>query len=295
MIRFYADAKKYLLHTKNPIVNCRTDKAANQLVHVTGTVFGTTIRPAIRWTTFCEKLFRDFDAKAVWLDDISFAPGGSLDFIARLPACKRLTINEGQKVDLSPLAGIRHLEDVHLGPSTRALTFDLGTLPNLRRCQIPICPELMSVLNCCELVCLYLNGGQHSGILQLNCLPSLKEFICVDVAKLKGVALHPQVRLRSLELCHLKELTSIEPQTAITQELRVVELNKLPRFSITWLKQAEKLECVALRLGEIPTISFLQGLQRLQVLDLFGSKVKDRDFSFRDSLKGELDRRFWSE
>jgi hypothetical protein len=30
------------------------------------------------------------------------------------------------------------------------------------------------------------------------------------------------------------------------------------------------------------------------VLDLFGSKVKDGDLSFRDSLKGELDSTLWS-
>jgi hypothetical protein len=295
MIPYYVDERKYLLRTKNPITRIKDDKDAGQPIHITGSISGITIRPGIRWTPLCEQVFRKTGANGVRLEEISSAPGGDLSFVNELPGCTRLMVEGGGKVDLAPLARNSQLEDLQISPSVRMREFDLTALPRLRRCQIPVRPELMSILKCQRIVSLWLNGGSYDGIFKLDTLPSLEEFFCSGVAKLKSVVLHPKVRLRSLELAHLKSIESVEPHIAITEELRVVQLNKVPQMKIEWLRHAEKLECIALRLGEIPTVKFLNGLKHLQVLDLFGSKVRDGDLSLRDSLKGELDSTLWSE
>jgi hypothetical protein len=75
MIPYYSDNRKYLVTTKNPITRFRRDKDADQFVHITGSVFGVEIRPGLRWTSLCEKLFRQMGANGVRLEDISSAPG----------------------------------------------------------------------------------------------------------------------------------------------------------------------------------------------------------------------------
>ena len=61
------------------------------------------------------------------------------------------------------------------------------------------------------------------------------------------------------------------------------------------LTQGVQLECVSLRLGKIPSVRCLRNLKKLQVLDLFGTKVVDGDLDFTKSLPGELDTHYWSE
>lgn len=293
MSAYYADARKYFLNTKNPVIDSKPDKKAGQFVGISGSVFGVAIKAPKDWTPFCEALFHKRKANGIVLGDWSGAWNGDLGFINRLPACKHLTIEYGDQIDLSPLGGNRHLEGLQLSGSKRPSELDLASLPNLRRCQMPVYPELMSVLECRNLISLALIGGKHEDTLVLDSLATLEEFICARVGKLKGVVFNPRVRLRTLELSHMKLFESAGPLPSIVNELRDVTLNQVPRMKIDWLSQAKKAECIALRIGEIPSIKFLKGLKRLQVLDLFGSKVKDRDLSFRDSLKGELDPGYW--
>jgi hypothetical protein len=290
---YLVDANKYNLFAKNPITDFKRDKQHGQSVYITNTVFGITIRPGKRWTPFCEKVFAKYKATSIRLDDISFAPNGRLDFITRLPACRRLSIEAGENVDLSPLANNDSLEELAIFPYVSVSEFDLASLKNLRRCIIPVVPELKSFLNCEQLISLQLCGGKHSENLDLSSLDSLEEFFCEGVKNLKQVALNPKVRLRSMRLSNSKTFERIVPQNCITEELRVVELNKVPNIGIRWLAEAEQVECISLRLGEIPTVNFLKGLKHLQVLDLFGSKVQDRDLSILNSLKGELDSKLW--
>lgn len=298
MITYYKDRNKYFLNAKNAGMMPREDKSANQRVHIDDLLSGIQIRPDKTWTPFCEKLFLKLKANRICLDDISAAPNSDLGFINKLPTCTGFEIKRGKDIDLSPLTGNPFLEDVQLhrpgtyDPATYK-QFDLSSLPNLRKCQVPVVPKLKSIFKCQKLISLCLCGGSHAGILRLDSLPYLEELICISVSKLQGVLLHSRVRLRSLELSRLKDIESIEPLEAFTDDLRVVELDRLPKMKIEWLRQAEKVECITLG-GEIASINFLHGLKHLQVLDLFGSKVQDRDFSFRDSLKQELDPELWS-
>ena len=294
MIPYYADERKYIFNTRNPLIKSLVDKRGDQMVSISGTICGTMIRPDKAWTPFCEKLFRNFGATRVCLHEISAAPDSSLSFVNDLPGCKSLAIESGKKVDLFPLAGNACLEDLQLYPHAQYKPFDLTTLPNLARCQVPLRPEFNSFLKCTKLVSLCLGGGRHDGVLNLESLRSLEEFICIGVSKLKKVVFHSKARLRSVEFQDMREFESAEPLEAITRDLRVVELSGVPRMKLEWLKHARKADCIALRLGEIPSIRFLAGLKDLRVLDLFGSKVKDGDLSFRDSLKNEIDGKLWS-
>ena len=284
-----------MLNAKSPIVRFREDKSNGQLVSVHDTVFGTTIRPSKLWTPFCERIFRSEKANGVWLDDISIAPHGTLAFAANLPKCARLTVERGEQVSLSPLMDSPCFEELQIGTGVRVAEFDLTRLPKLKRLQVPVCKPLMSAVRCVNLVSLILNGGNHPGVLGLEALPSLEELICIGVGHLRRIAIAPKVSLRSLELTNLRYLEGIAPHLALTRELRVVVLNRVPRIGIEWLRQAQKVECIALRIGKIPSIKCLEGLQRLQVLDLFGSKVLDGDLSLRDSLRNELDARLWGD
>jgi hypothetical protein len=295
MTPYYADDRKYFLRTKNPVIKSKEDKAAGQMVSILGSVVGITIRPDRQWTPFCDALFRKHNASRVCLEEISAAPNGSLAFINHLPGCRSLAIERGRKVDLSPLTGNPSLEDLQLYPLATYQTFDLASLPALRRCQIPLCRQLSSLFRCKRLISLCISGGRHEGVLDLQPLEAIEELICINVKRLKGVRLNDRSRLRSLELSQMPDFESVQPQQAATKELRVVEFNRVPQMKIDWLKDAEKAECITLRQGEIPSIKVLTKLKHLHVLDLFGTKVKDGELTFRDSLKGELDHKLWAD
>lgn len=294
MTRYYADENKRFWYLKLPTFRYRTDKQADQQVDIDDTVFGTVIHPSKRWTPFCEKLFHQFRANTVRLDAMGSAPDGKLDFINNLPACKSLIIEGDHPIDLSPLAGNPHLEDLQVSPWARVGEFDLAGLPNLRRCFIPLCPQLMSFLKCPDLVCLHLCRGVQEGVLNLESLPALEELMCTLLPRLKGVKLNSKVRLRSLDLESLKSFETIEPLRSVVEKLLVVELHRTPRLSPEWLAQARRAECISLGL-KIPSINFLKDLKKLQVLSLFHGKVADQDFRIRDALKGELDHQLYSD
>ncbi len=175
MTPYYADAAKHLFHSGESLLRHRTDPESGQSVAIYSTVFGITIRPKARWTSFCEKLFRKVAANGVWLDDISIAPDGALRFIGDLPGCKRLTIEGESKVDLAPLAGNLLLEDLQIGPIVKPGEFDLTSLPTLRRCRLPLRRELASFLHCSQLLCLSLQGGRQDG-----CLNSFRGHISMN-------------------------------------------------------------------------------------------------------------------
>jgi hypothetical protein len=220
---------------------------------------------------------------------------GSLDFLARLPECKSLTIGYQEAIDLSPLVGNENLQRLQLDFRGKGDPgkLEFSALPSLKQCTLPVHPNFRSILECEKLISLGLVGGKHEKVLDLGRLEKIEEFICSDVSKVSGVIFHPRARLRALELTRLKLLNSIEPVQTVVDELRVLTLDKVPRLKIDWLAQAKKAECIALRVGEISSIKFLGGLKRLQILDLFGSKVLDKDFSVRDALKQEMDGKSW--
>lgn len=289
MFPFYADARKFVLMDTNPLIKSFEDKQAGQWVTVVSSVEGVTVRADKAWSPYCEGLFHKYEANRVQLERAE----GSLEFVNGLERCNSVCVVSGKKVDLSPLTDNDRLVDVQLHKSATYLPFDLTSLPNLERCQVPLAPSLMSFLNCEGLVSLCLGGGSHEGELRLESLSSLREFVCVGVSKLTSVVLSPSVRLRSLSLAAMRQPFQLSPMASITEELRVVKLEGVPQFGMDWMGSAAKLECVALRQGEIPSVRFLSGLSRLQVLDLFGSKVLDGDLSVRDGLAGRLDSAYW--
>ncbi len=293
MTLYYSDQNKHNIHAKHIVQKCIKDNQLDQYIDIQNNVFGVTIRPGKKWTSFCEKQYYKHKANHVLLEDIAFAPDNSLNFVNNLHNCQRLTIQNGCKLDLSPLAGNNQLVDLQIYPFVKTLKFDLASLPGLRRCMVPLCPQLLSLMECRNLVCLHLCGGRFEGCIELDSLPALQEFWCSQLSKITQVVFNSEVRLRSLSLMFLKAFKTIEPLRSVVEELLYVKLDKTPLMPIQWLAQAHKVECIALRIGKIPSINCLKYLKNLQVLDLFGSKIMDQDFSVRDSLKGELDSRYW--
>jgi Domain of unknown function (DUF4259) len=292
MTLLYADKQKEFGHYRGRLYDYKTDDATGQNVGIDRSVLGTRIHPDRQWTPFCEKLYVKYGANGVRLSDITVAPNQSLEFVNHLQGCERLRIQDVGKIDLSPLAGNKTLVDLELPPFGTFEEFDLSTLPNLRRCDIPLIPQLRSFIKCQKLDSLRLTVGKHEGVLNLEPLTELREFQCLQIKKLTGVRLNPKVRLLSLVLTGMKDFELLEPLNVACEELRVVRLDKVPKFNIDWLSRAEKVECISLGL-KLPSIKFLGGLKKLQVLCLFGSKVEDGDFSVRDALKNELDRYLW--
>jgi hypothetical protein len=288
----YADRRKELVPERELIYDYKKDEATGQSVGIEGSVFGTSIHPDRLWTPFCEKLYNEYGANGVRLPDITVAPSQSLEFVNRLQGCERLMIQDVGRIDLSPLAGNKTLVDLELPPFGTFGEFDLSTLPNLRRCDIPLIPQLRSFIKCQKLDSLCLAVGKHEGILDLEPLTELRELQCLQVKKLTGVRLNPKVRLLSLVLTGMKDFESLDPLNCACEELRVVKLEKLPKFNIDWLSRAEKVECISLGL-KLPSIKFLGGLKKLQGLCMWGSKVEDGDYSVRDALKNELDPYLW--
>ncbi|MCD6052326.1 MAG: hypothetical protein K0Q55_3744 [Verrucomicrobia bacterium] len=295
MPEYYCDERKFVLHATNFRLDDRTDKSPKQTVTVSQGVSGVRVRPDKQWSPLCEKLFRKEKASCVILGGPWSDGAPKLDFIRDLPECKDLTVSYFKPVDFSPLAGNPHLERLQIfyeGEGDPG-TLDLTSLPNLRQCQIPAHRNFFSALKCSKLVSLGLSGGTYKEILDLTELAALEEFICGGVSKIPGVMFSPKARLRALDLCRLKLFESMTPMKSVVEELRDVTLDKLPRLKIDWLADAKKVECIALRVGEIPSINFLAGLKKLQVLDLFGSKVMDKDFSVRAALPQKLDAKLW--
>lgn len=295
MPEYYCDEQKFGLRVKDPVIYDRRDRALDQSVRVWQRVYGMEIRPDKQWSPFCTKLFHKEQARSVVVGGMWSDAAPKLDFINELPECKDLTVCYSSPVDFSPLIGNRHLERLQLffeGKGDPG-ALDLTSLPALQQCQIPAHPNFYSALKCRGLVSFGLIGGKHDGVLDLSELPALEEFICGGVGKISGAVFHTKTRLRALDLGRLKLFHQMEPMKSVTQELRVVTLDKVPRLKIDWLADAKQAECIALRVGEISSIRFLGGLKKLQVLDLFGSKVVDKDFTVRDALKQEMDAKSW--
>jgi len=283
-IPLYFDAGKQYTGGREFVFDHRTDKSTGWNVLIRGSVFGTSIEPDLQWTPFCEKLFLEVGANGIRLSDFKFAPDNSLDFIKRLPGCTRVEILGQSKIDLSPLMGNSKIVDIQIDQNGTTFEFDLSSLKALRRCHIPMIPELGSFLKCQQLVCLWLDGGKYDGVLDLRSLPGLREFNCALVRKLKGVDFDPKVRLLSLELGYMKEFRSLTPIDSITKDLRYVTLDNIPGFDMLWLATAKKIEGIGLVRSKIPSLNFLKGLKNLHGVDLFGSKVLDGDLSLLDSF-----------
>jgi hypothetical protein len=292
---YYADINKDRLHARNLFYESEDDPKAGQTIKVTGSPFGIMVEAPKRWSPLCQKFFVQKKANGISLGNVFHPWKSSVAFINDMPECRNLSVNYVGPVDFSALAGNPNLEGLELeplDPDQKPGEFDISSLPNLRRCQVILSPGFDSVFKCKNLVSLSLQGGKHEGILMLDGLPALEEFICREVKKIKGVTLSPDAKLRSLDLTNLKLFEDIRPIKSVVEKLLVVCLQRLPRMKIEWLAQAKNCECISLGL-KIPTIAFLKDLKQLQVLSLFGSKVEDRNFSVRDALAGELDARPW--
>jgi hypothetical protein len=295
MPEFYCDEQKYNVRFPDPICYDRVDKKAQQRIAVRGSVYGVTIHPDKKWSPLCEALFKKEKANSIRLGGLWSPWESDLSFVNELPGCKSLTIGYQIPLDFSVLVGNSSIERLQLDYSGKVAPgeFELSSLPNLKQCRIPLHAQFMSVLKCQKLISLALSGGKYDGELNLEPLGNLEELRCDSVSKIKGVSLNPKTRLRALDLIQLKAFEIIKPMNSVAAELRVVTLDRVPRMQIEWLAHACKVECVALRVGNIPSIKFLSGLHKLQVLDLFGSKVLDGDFSVRDTLKQKLDTKSW--
>lgn len=295
MLEYYCDIQKNVIRLKDAIDYEIMDKDAKQIVRVSESIFGVFIRPERCWSPFCRKVFCKEEANGIILGGIWENWEGDLTFIRELPGCKDLTIGYQKPIDLSILSGNRFIKRLQLdfGGKKDATEFEFSSLPNLQQCRIPLQPGFMSALKCPKLVSLWLHRGEYDGTLSLEHLPELGEFICSSVSTVKSVTLNPKARLHALKLAQLKLFESITPIRSVVEELRVATLEKTPRLKYQWLAQADKLECLALRIGTIPTINFLKNLRNLQVLDLFGSKVADGDFAVRDRLTQRLDSKSW--
>jgi hypothetical protein len=294
---YYCDEQKAFVRSLDFIGRNVSDKQAHQSIGVSHLICGKLIRPEKQWSPCCKKLFLKEQANSLRLGGAWCPWDADLSFLRGLPECKSLTIGFQKPVNLSVLAGNPNIESLQLDyvGSVEPGEFDLTSLPNLKQCQVTMHRNFMSVLKCPQLISLGLFNGKYDGILDLESLPNLEEFICANVGKVRGVVFNSKVRLRALNLSRLKLFETIQPIHSVTEDLRVVTLDKTPKLNIEWLAHANNAECIALRVGAIPSLAFLKGLKKLQVLDLFGSKVLDRDLSFRDSLKNKLDPKLWSE
>lgn len=289
MMPLYADTMKYNLHSQNDRCGFLGDAALDS------GCLGVIVSPRMGcvWNQSCENAYRQIGATGINLYDIGQAPGGSLKFINALPNCRSVSVAGGSRgIDLSPLAGNECIEDIRVEQFSKVGEFDLSSLPNLRRCHIPLIPEVRSFLKCRKLISLWLDSGKYDGFLDLSEFDSLKEFKCGLVKKISGVRFNQKVRLLALGLFLMKDFEYIEPLNAVYDELRVIDLAKVPKFGINWLSKAKKAECVSLAL-KLKSLRFLGELPKLQVLCLFGSKVADKDFSVRDALNNKLDPYLW--
>jgi hypothetical protein len=302
MLRYYCDVQKTIVRGEIPDFSWVRDEEAQQSVKVVQNKCGSLIAPEKCWSPFCKELFLKEKADHLELGGFGLYPPweGDLGFLRDLPQCKCLTIKFQKPIDLSVLKGNPHIESLQLYYAGKGEPgeFDFTSMPNLKMSIIPVCSSYKSVLRCGQLVSLGLCFGKYAGVLDLSDLFQLEELLCISVSLIKGIMLHPKVRLRALWLENLRLFDTLCPLDAVTEELRVVNLNRTPklRSNIEWLARAKNVECISLWLGPIPTISFLKGLKKLQVLELFGSKVLDRDLSILKSLRNNrLDTRLWSE
>ncbi len=294
----YADKRKYLLYPgEKPFSQSRKDDKGGQYVDVLNSAFGMTIRIPRKWTSLCQRLVTQHKVTSIELGNFDETWSGELRFVNDIPLCSNLSITYSIPLDFSALQGNRNLEGLDLdflgkGDPGR---FDLKELPRLRRCTVPAHEHFSSAFGLSQMVSLYIKRGEHKGRLDLRLLTNLKELGCINVSKVTRLQLSSATSLRVLTLAHVRELEAVEPTASVTKELLDLHIERAPKFQLDWLERAKSVECVSLKVGQVPSIKFLSELRHLQVLSLFGTKVLDGDLSLLDRLPRKLDSRYWSD
>ena len=205
-------------------------------------------------------------------------PGGPLDFLARFPELKMLSLDRWEHKDIRPLAALGGLERLNL--SCQFGTFDFRVFPKLRFASVRWRPGAASLLELPGLEELLVEGYPHEDLKPLAALKRLRwlGLFSRKLVSLEGLAELVSLRALSLTNCpSLVDLKALESARAIEdlqfQTCRGVTSLE-PMASLASLKRL-KLE----QSGRVGSVRPLQGLKQLEELYLIGLTVEDGDLS----------------
>lgn len=205
-------------------------------------------------------------------------PGGPLDFLARFPELKMLSLDRWEHKDIRPLAALRGLERLNL--SCQFGPFDFGVFPKLRFATVRWRPAAASLLALPGLEELLVEGYPHEGLKPLAALKRLRwlGLFSRKLVSLEGLA--DLVSLRALSLTSCPSLVDLEALGSMPslEQLQFHSCRGVtslePMASLISLKYL-KLE----QSGRVGSVRPLQGLKRLEELYLIGITVEDGDLS----------------
>lgn len=205
-------------------------------------------------------------------------PGGPLDFLARFPELKMLSLDRWEHKDIRPLAALGGLERLNL--SCQFGPFDFGAFPKLRFATVRWRPGAASLLALPGLEELLVEGYPHE---DLKPLSALKRLRWLGLFSRKLVSLEGLADLGSLRALSLTNCPSLVDLKALGSAPPLEELQFHSCRGVTSLEPMASLESLKLlkleQSGRVGSVRPLRDLKQLEELYLFGLTVEDGDLS----------------
>ena len=225
------------------------------------------------WNDALERELRDAGVKALYLNSARGWRSEDFGFLGKLEFIEQLHIVCSEAEKLEALEMMRGLVDLSITAFTRSRV-DFTKIRSLRSCELNWWPAGKSILECCWLQHLRLDGAKTVSWDQLEAFRELEELTLtysnvVDVGFIRSLkALH------KLEFSSCRKITSFDPllDRPSLQWLRIDHFKDIG--DIEFVRNLTELEVLILSdTGKIASLAPVQKLRKLQALSFSGSTV----------------------
>jgi hypothetical protein len=226
------------------------------------------------WDDGFESALRSRDVVGMVLNAGLGWPGGSVDFLARFPGLKMLSLDRWAHKDIAALASLPQLERLNL--VCQFGKFDFGSLPRLRFASVRWRPGAEDLLAQAGLEELIVDAYPHTSLAPMAALVNLRHLGLSSRQLVSLEGLRNLAGLRSLDLFDCPALVDLAALEA-AESLESLQFNtcrgvrSLDAMALKRLKLEQR--------GTVGSVRPLAGLRNLQELFLIGVTVEDGDLS----------------
>lgn len=243
---------------------------------------GVDLRVTGRWTDKAAACIRSGEADGLQLNYAWGFSEPDLRFLIDLPIVRLFVIDRSLD-DLSPLYSLGELQELTIQSEPRA-ELDLRNLPDLRTLGASWEQVRTSIASVSGIEDLYLGSYTEDDLTPLAHLVALERLVFKDYPRIRSLAgVQHFSRLRHLSVQGARQLESLDALAELTSpQLETLQLSYCKRaIGLSVVEQFAELRFLEFsEAGEVPTLSFIRSLQKLEWLHIYGStRVADGDLS----------------
>ena len=205
----------------------------------------------------------------------------NIDFLKKYPFIEGVFVVD-DNIDVSAIHSLSNLKTLVLSGDKKN-EIDFSCFPNLQVCNISWKFKIKNLFMCKKLKKLYLRkyNPKSTDLTELPEFPNLEsiELIQSNITSYAGIERFP--KLKKIEAHYLKQLTSLKELQTKANTLENLFLSKCPNlqnhsdvaklYNLTWLRMSY---C-----SEIPSISFIKQMPKLQKFAFVDTNVTDGDMT----------------